>query len=140
MKILVKRINQAARLPVYNHPGDAGLDLFSCQAMTIGPGETAAVPTGLQLAIPFGYAGLVWDKSGLALQGIHRLAGVIDAGYRGEVKIVLTNLSQKPFVITSGMKIAQLLVQPVEIPEPVEVETLDETRRGEAGFGSTGLF
>ncbi|NMC65414.1 MAG: dUTP diphosphatase [Acidobacteria bacterium] len=140
MKILVKRINQAARLPVYNHPGDAGLDLFSCQAMTIDPGETAAVPTGLQLAIPFGYAGLVWDKSGLALQGIHRLAGVVDAGYRGEVKIVLTNLSQTPFVITSGMKIAQLLIQPVEIPEPVEVETLDETRRGEAGFGSTGLF
>lgn len=140
MKILVKRINQAARLPVYNHPGDAGLDLFSCQAMTIDPGETAAVPTGLELAIPFGYAGLVWDKSGLALQGIHRLAGVVDAGYRGEVKIVLTNLSQTPFVITSGMKIAQLLIQPVEMPEPVEVETLDETRRGEAGFGSTGLF
>ncbi|HAV41726.1 MAG TPA: dUTP diphosphatase [Acidobacteria bacterium] len=140
MKILVKKINPEAKLPVYNHPGDAGLDLFSCQALAIGPGETAAVPTGLQLAIPFGYAGLVWDKSGLALQGIHRLAGVVDAGYRGEVKIVLTNLSQKPFVITSGMKIAQLLIQPVEMPEPVEVETLDETRRGEAGFGSTGLF
>ncbi|MBP6909202.1 MAG: dUTP diphosphatase [Candidatus Saccharicenans sp.] len=140
MKILVKKINPEARLPVYNHPGDAGLDLFSCQTLIIGPGETAAVPTGLELAIPFGYAGLVWDKSGLALQGIHRLAGVVDAGYRGEVKIVLTNLSQKPFVITSGMKIAQLLIQPVEIPEPVEVEALDETRRGEAGFGSTGLF
>ncbi|MDD8020053.1 MAG: dUTP diphosphatase [Acidobacteriota bacterium] len=140
MKILVKRINQAARMPVFNHPGDAGLDLFSCQTMTIGPGETMAVPTGLQMAIPFGYAGLIWDKSGLALQGIHRLAGVVDAGYRGEVKIVLTNLSQMPFVITSGMKIAQMLIQPVEMPEPVEVETLDETRRGEAGFGSTGLF
>jgi dUTP pyrophosphatase len=140
MKMLVKKINPEAKLPVYNHPGDAGLDLFSCQTLIIGPGETAAVPTGLELAIPFGYAGLVWDKSGLALQGIHRLAGVVDAGYRGEVKIVLTNLSQKPFVITSGMKIAQLLIQPVEIPEPVEVEALDETRRGEAGFGSTGLF
>jgi dUTP pyrophosphatase len=140
MKILVKKINPEAKLPVYNHPGDAGLDLFSCQALAIGPGETVAVPTGLQLAIPFGYAGLVWDKSGLALQGIHRLAGVVDAGYRGEVKIVLTNLGQTPFVITNGMKIAQLLIQPVEMPEPVEVEALDETKRGEAGFGSTGLF
>ncbi|HRD01967.1 MAG TPA: dUTP diphosphatase [Candidatus Saccharicenans sp.] len=140
MKVLVKKINREARMPVYNHPGDAGLDIFSCQAMTIDPGETAAVPTGLQLAIPFGYAGLLWDKSGLALRGIHCLAGVVDAGYRGEVKVVLTNLSQKPFVITSGMKIAQMLIQAIETPEPVEVDTLDETRRGEDGFGSTGLF
>jgi len=140
MKIPVKKIKPEAKIPVLNHPGDAGLDLFSCQAITIGPGATAAVPTGLQMAIPFGYAGLIWDKSGLALQGIHHLAGVVDAGYRGEVKVVLTNLGKKPLAISCGMKIAQLLIQPVEKPELVEVTSLDETERGEGGFGSTGLF
>jgi dUTP pyrophosphatase len=140
MKILIKKIKSEAKMPAYNHPGDAGLDLFSCETLTIGPGETVSVPTGLQMAIPFGYAGLIWDKSGLALQGLHRLAGVVDAGYRGEVRVVLTNLGQKPFVISQGMKIAQLLVQPVETPEPVETDNLDETTRGEGGFGSTGLF
>jgi len=140
MKIPVKKIKSEAKMPGLYHSGDAGLDLFSCEAITIGPGETVSVPTGLQMAIPFGYAGLIWDKSGLALQGLHRLAGVVDAGYRGEVRVVLTNLGQKPFVISQGMKIAQLLVQPVETPEPVETDNLDETTRGQGGFGSTGLF
>ncbi len=140
MKIAVKKMVPEARIPVYHHQGDAGMDLFSCVQMVIKPGETAAVPTGLQMAIPFGYVGLIWDKSGIALKGIHRLAGVVDAGYRGEVKVVLTNLGQEPFEITPGMKIAQMLVQPVESPEIVEVDELDKTSRGEGGFGSTGLF
>jgi dUTP pyrophosphatase len=140
MKIAVKKMVPEARIPVYHHQGDAGMDLFSCVQMVIKPGETAAVPTGLQMAIPFGYVGLIWDKSGIALKGIHRLAGVVDAGYRGEVKVVLTNLGQEPFEITPGMKIAQMLVQPVESPEVVEVDELDKTSRGEGGFGSTGLF
>ncbi|MBC7363489.1 MAG: dUTP diphosphatase [Candidatus Aminicenantes bacterium] len=140
MKIAVKKMVPEARVPVYHHEGDAGMDLFSCVQMVIKPGETAAVPTGLQMAIPFGYVGLIWDKSGIALKGIHRLAGVVDAGYRGEVRVVLTNLSQEPFEIKPGMKIAQMLVQPVESPEIVEVEELEKTSRGEGGFGSTGLF
>jgi dUTP pyrophosphatase len=140
MKIAVKKMVPEARIPVYHHQGDAGMDLFSCVQMVIKPGETTAVPTGLQMAIPFGYVGLIWDKSGIALKGIHRLAGVVDAGYRGEVKVVLTNLGQEPFEITPGMKIAQMLVQPVESPEVVEVDELDKTSRGEGGFGSTGLF
>jgi deoxyuridine 5'-triphosphate nucleotidohydrolase (dut) len=140
MKIAVKKMVPEARIPVYHHQGDAGMDLFSCVQMVIKPGETAAVPTGLQMAIPFGYVGLIWDKSGIALKGIHRLAGVVDAGYRGEVKVVLANLGQEPFEITPGMKIAQMLVQPVESPEVVEVDELDKTSRGEGGFGSTGLF
>jgi deoxyuridine 5'-triphosphate nucleotidohydrolase (dut) len=140
MKVMVKKIVPEARLPVYNHHGDAGLDLFSCVHLTIKPGQTASVPTGIRVAIPFGYAGLIWDKSGIALRGVHRLAGVVDAGYRGEVKVVLTNFGQEPFEITPGMKIAQMLIQPVAVPEIIEVEELDKTSRGEGGFGSTGLF
>ncbi|MDD8031706.1 MAG: dUTP diphosphatase [Acidobacteriota bacterium] len=140
MKLLVKKISPQARLPVFNHQGDAGMDLFSCVQLTIGPGETVAVATGIQMAIPTGYVGLIWDKSGLALRGIHRLAGVVDAGYRGEVKVVLTNLGKEPFVIEPGMKIAQMLMQPVPAVEVEEVASLDPTSRGEKGFGSTGLF
>lgn len=140
MKVAVKKLVPEAKIPVYHHEGDAGMDLFSCVQMVINPGETAAVPTGIQMAIPFGYVGLIWDKSGIALRGVHRLAGVVDAGYRGEVKVVLTNLGKMPFEITPGMKIAQMLVQPVEAPEVVEVDELDKTTRGEGGFGSTGLF
>ena len=140
MKVLIKKISPEARTPVYGHQGDAGLDLFSCVQMTINPGQTAAVPTGLQMAIPSGYVGLIWDKSGIALAGVHRLAGVVDAGYRGEVLVVLTNLGSQPFVINTGMKIAQMLIQPVQTVDIVEVDSLDQTSRGQGGFGSTGLY
>ncbi|MDI6697649.1 MAG: dUTP diphosphatase [Candidatus Saccharicenans sp.] len=140
MKVLIKKISPEARTPAYGHQGDAGFDLFSCIQLTINPGETAAVPTGLQMAIPSGYVGLIWDKSGIALGGVHRLAGVVDSGYRGEVRVVLTNLGKQPFVIRSGMKIAQMLIQPVQMVDIVEVDSLDRTARGEGGFGSTGLY
>jgi len=140
MKIMVKKLIPEARMPAYQHEGDAGMDLFSCVELSIKPGETVPVPTGIQMAIPFGYVGLIWDKSGLALRGVHRLAGVVDAGYRGEVKVVLTNLGPEPFAVTKGMKIAQMLIQPVESPVILEVEELEPTTRGEGGFGSTGLY
>lgn len=140
MKVLIRKISPEARVPVYNHQGDAGFDLFACCGLTINPGETISVPTGIQMAIPAGYVGLIWDKSGIALRGIHRLAGVVDAGYRGEVKVVLTNLGKEPFTINSGMKIAQMLIQPVQMVDIVEVDSLDQTSRGEGGFGSTGLY
>jgi dUTP pyrophosphatase len=140
MKVLIRKISAEARVPVYNHQGDAGFDLFACDGLTINPGETVAVPTGIQMAIPAGYVGLIWDKSGIALRGIHRLAGVVDAGYRGEVKVVLTNLGKEPFLINPGMKIAQMLIQPVETVDIVEVASLDRTSRGDGGFGSTGLY
>ena len=92
------------------------------------------------MAIPQGHVGLVWDKSGISLKGIHRLAGVVDAGYRGEVRVVMVNLGTEPFEIKPGMKIAQMLIQPVEAPTIVESDTLDDTSRGAGGFGSTGLF
>jgi len=140
MKLHVKRIHPDAKLPVYGHPGDAGLDLFAVVDRDLAPGEVFAVPTGIQIAVPAGHVGLVWDKSGISLKGVHRLAGVVDSGYRGEVQVVMINLGGTLFSIKRGMKIAQLLVQPVASVEVVERESLDDTSRGEGGFGSTGLF
>jgi dUTP pyrophosphatase len=140
MELRVKRIHPEAKLPVYGHPGDAGLDLFSVADRDLAPGEVFAVPTGIQIAVPAGHVGLVWDKSGLSLKGIHRLAGVIDAGYRGEVQVVLINLGRDAFTLRKGMKIAQLLVQPVSAVEVLESKSLDDTSRGQGGFGSTGLY
>jgi dUTP pyrophosphatase len=104
------------------------------------PGRAFPVPTGIKIAIPKGYVGLIWDKSGISLSGVHRLAGVVDSGYRGEVKVVMINLGDKPFVIDKGMKIAQLLVQPIQKVEVADVDGLDNTIRGEKGFGSTGKY
>ena len=140
MELRVKRIHPEAKLPVYGHPGDAGLDLFSVVDHDLAPGEVFAVPTGIQIAVPAGHVGLVWDKSGIALKSVHRLAGVVDAGYRGEVQVVMINLGAAPFSIRKGMKIAQILVQPVAAVTVVEAEGLDGTSRGEGGFGSTGLY
>lgn len=140
MELRVKRIHPEAKLPVYGHPGDAGLDIFSVVDRELQPGEVFAVPTGIQVAVPAGHVGLVWDKSGISLQGVHRLAGVVDSGYRGEVQVVLINLSAAPFAIKKGMKIAQMLVQPVAAVTVIECEALDGTPRGQDGFGSTGLY
>ncbi len=140
MKVKVKRIDPAAKLPCYHHPGDAGLDLFSAVDEMLAAGEVKAIPTGIKMAIPEGFVGLIWDKSGLSLAGVHRLAGVVDAGYRGEVRVVLANLGRTPFFVEKGMKIAQMLIQPVVSVEIEAVEELDETPRGEGGFGSTGRF
>ncbi|RLE03883.1 MAG: dUTP diphosphatase [Candidatus Aminicenantes bacterium] len=140
MEVRIKKIHPQARLPQYSHAGDAGLDLYSVVDETIAPGERKAIPTGIKMAIPPWYVGLIWDKSGLSLEGIHRLAGVVDAGYRGEVKVVLVNLGSQEFRIAVGMKIAQMLIQPVETVKIVETSELDPTSRGEGGFGSTGRF
>ncbi len=140
MELRVKRIHPEAKVPVYGHPGDAGMDLFSVVDHELAPGAVFAVPTGIQVAIPAGFVGLIWDKSGISLKGVHRLAGVVDAGYRGEVRVVMINLGREPFAIKRGMKIAQMLIQPVAAVTIVESGTLDDTSRGEGGFGSTGLY
>jgi dUTP pyrophosphatase len=125
-------------LPAYSTPGAAGADLTSSEALTIGPGERAAVPTGLHLALPPGHVGLVWPRSGLAVRhGIDTLAGVIDSDYRGEVRVVLVNHGREPFAIARGDRVAQLLVQRVETAAFVR-DTLGTTDRGAGGFGSTG--
>jgi dUTP pyrophosphatase len=140
MELKVKRIVEGAKLPSYHHQGDAGLDIFSAVDCVLEAGAAMAVPTGIKVAIPEGYAGLIWDKSGISLKGVHKLAGVIDSGYRGEVRVVLVNLGREPFRIEKGMKIAQLLIQPVIEVQVVETDELGETSRGEEGFGSTGKF
>ncbi len=131
-----------ARLPQRAHDGDAGLDLHSIEAERIAPGERASVRTGIAVAIPAGHAGLVLPRSGLAAK--HGIAlvnapGLIDPGYRGEIRILLLNTDRaEAFEIEPGDRIAQLLVVPFVDAEPVEVAELDETRRGLAGFGSSG--
>lgn len=140
MELKVKKVQMDAKLPQYGHTGDAGLDLFSSIDFVLEKGQVQAIPSGIKVAIPDGYVGLIWDKSGVSLKGVHRLAGVIDSGYRGEVKVVMINLSDKPFAIDKGMKIAQMLVQPITMVRVVEAENLDNSSRGEGGFGSTGKF
>ena len=140
MKLKVRRIRESAKLPRYSHRGDAGLDLYSSIDCVLEGRAVKPIPTGIQIAIPEGYVGLIWDKSGLSLKGVHRLAGVIDSGYRGEVRVVMANLTPEPFQIKEGMKIAQMLIQPVSEVEVQEVEKLEDTDRGEGGFGSTGQY
>lgn len=137
----IKRLHVDALLPVYKHPGDAGMDLSSIEALTLQPGEIQAVATGLALAIPPGYVGLVHPRSGLASQGltVANAPGTIDAGYRGEIKVLLINLGREAFVIKKGDRIAQLLVQTVAHLPLVESANLDDTARGSGGFGSTGV-
>ena len=138
MKLRIEA-SKDAKLPGYAHEGDAGLDLYSAEDCILKPCEIKAVSTGLKAAIPNGYVGLVWDKSGLALKGFHVIAGVIDSGYRGVISCVITNISRKDLEIKKHTKIAQLLIQPVAKVEVEETESLDETKRGSKGFGSTGL-
>lgn len=140
MELKVRKIHKDSKLPLYQHQGDAGLDVFSCVHCVLEAGETKPVSTGIKVAIPEGYVGLLWDKSGISLKGVHRLAGVVDSGYRGEVKVVMVNLGKEPFVIEKGMKIAQLLIQKVTEVKVTESEELDETSRGDNGFGSTGKY
>jgi dUTP pyrophosphatase len=137
----VKRLHDGATLPTRAYEGDAGLDLSSCERVELEPGERAVVSTGLAVAIPEGHAGLVLPRSGLAVRhGIGKVnaPGLIDAGYRGELKVVLLNTDRSErFVVERGMRIAQLVVVPVALPEPVEVAELPGSERGERGFGSS---
>jgi dUTP pyrophosphatase len=133
------RIPVRGRPPAYSSAGAAGADLFASETAELAPGGRAAVSTGLFLAIPPGYAGLVWPRSGLAIRsGIDTLAGVIDSDYRGEVRVVLVNHGEETVTIRPGDRIAQLLVQPVSRATFETESSLSDTDRGEGGFGSTG--
>ncbi|MBN2884786.1 dUTP diphosphatase [Patescibacteria group bacterium] len=139
-EITVERLNSAAKLPLRNHPGDAGLDLYSTENCSIPAYGQDSIPTGIKIAIPAGYVGLIWDKSGLASQGFTTLGGVIDSNYRGEIKVVFKNLSEDIYNIQAGQKIAQLLIQKIDTPIIKEGPIGNESERGKNGFGSTGLF
>jgi len=138
--IKVEKIDPEAKLPTRAHAGDAGLDLYANDYYSIAPYGQDLIATGIKIAIPNGYVGLIWDKSGLASQGFKTMGGVIDAGYRGEIKVVFKNLSEDIYNIIPGQKIAQLLIQKVETPEISEEPVDDETDRQENGFGSSGQF
>ena len=136
------RLDADMPLPSYARDHDAGLDLMSSEDVQLKPGERAAVPTGLAVAIPAGHAGFVHARSGRALReglALVNAPGLIDAGYRGEIKVIVVNLDTSDVIhIERGEKIAQLVVQPVERVELVEVEVLPGSERGGGGFGSTG--
>jgi dUTP pyrophosphatase len=142
VEILVQRLDEGLPLPEHAHPGDAGVDLRSTIELTLKPGERAVVPTGIAVAIPEGYAGLVQPRSGLAARhgvGVVNAPGLIDAGYRGEIKVIAINLDpDEPFEVRRGDKIAQLVIYPVPLTAWREVEELPGSDRGVAGFGSTG--
>lgn len=139
MNIQVKKLHPDAQTPHIAHQGDAGCDLFATENVTLNPGERGQVPTGLALAIPSGYVGLIWDKSGVSHKGgIKTLGGVIDSGYRGEILVGVINLSDQIYTFEKGHKIAQLLIQKIESPIFEEVIELSDTSRGQDGFGSTG--
>jgi len=138
----IKRLQPDVELPSYAHPGDAGLDIRSAEEAVLQPGERRLIGTGLAMALPEGYAAFVQPRSGLAARhgiSIVNTPGLIDCHYRGEVKVILVNLGGEPFRVKKGDRIAQMVIQRVERAEVLEVEELEDTSRGEGGFGSTGL-
>lgn len=140
MKLEIKKVNSEAKIPQYALKSDAGLDLYSAEDIVLNSGERVVCKTGIAMKIPVGFVGLIWDKSGIASKGgVKTMGGVIDCNYRGEIGVILINLSGEKYEIKKGEKIAQILIQKVENFEIEEVNELDETERGEGGFGSTGL-
>jgi len=142
MKMRVKKLSKNAVVPQYAHPGDAGLDLCAVQPAVIEPGASAVVGTGIAIELPPDTEGQVRPRSGLAAKKritVLNTPGTIDEGYRGEVGVILINFGDEPFVIEPGMKIAQLVIKPVLRVAIEEAAELSDTRRGEGGFGSTGV-
>lgn len=138
----VEVLVSAETVPSYAHPGDAGADLRAAEAAVLAPGERKLIGTGVRIALPDGYVALVHPRSGLAVKhGVTVLntPGTIDAGYRGEIKVILINLGDEPFAIEPGDRIAQVVVQRFERANFIQVASLPESARGEGGFGSTGI-
>jgi dUTP pyrophosphatase len=141
VRLPVRRLDAAATLPSRAHPGDAGLDLYAAEVAEIAPGGRASVGTGIALETPEGHAALVLPRSGLAARhgiSLVNAPGLIDAGYRGEVRVLLLNTGDEPFSVAPGDRVAQLLLVPFGEAEPVEVAELAASERGEGGFGSSG--
>ncbi len=142
MELRVTRLHDDARLPARAHEGDAGLDLHAVETVRLAPGERAGVATGIAVEIPEGHAGLVLPRSGLAKR--HGIAlvnspGLIDSGFRGELRVLLLNTDrERAFEVERGDRIAQLVLTPVAVAEPVEVSELEASARGDGGFGSSG--
>ena len=133
-----KLLHDSAKNPTKGHIDDAGWDLYSSEAVSIPAGATVLVSTGVAMAIPKSYVGIIWDRSSMGVKGVHRHAGVIDSGYRGEVKVCLHNTTKETYHVERGDRIAQLLIQEVPVFRQHVVDELDTTSRGDGGFGSTG--
>ena len=133
-----KLLHSSAKAPTKGHVNDAGWDLYSSEGVSIPAGATVLVSTGISIAVPKEHVALIWDRSSMGVKGVHRHAGVIDSGYRGEVKVCLHNTTKDPYHIERGDRIAQMLIQ--EAPNFIQhvVHELDSTDRGDGGFGSTG--
>ena len=133
-----KLLHSSAKAPTKGHVNDAGWDLYSSEGVSIPSGATVLVSTGISIAVPKEHVALIWDRSSMGVKGVHRHAGVIDSGYRGEVKVCLHNTTKEPYHIERGDRIAQMLIQ--EAPNFIQhvVHELDSTDRGDGGFGSTG--
>lgn len=141
MQVKVLKLNERAILPRYAHHGDAGADVYSAEHAVLAPGEAGMIHTGIAIELPHGYEAQVRPRSGLALKHavtVLNTPGTIDAGYRGEVGIILINHGQEPFEINPGDRIAQMVIKPVLDVEMIEAEELGNTSRGAGGFGSTG--
>lgn len=139
MQIKIKKLHPNAVIPSYAHVGDAGMDVRTVTDITLEPGIPVRIPTGLSMELPEGYVALIWDKSGLASKyGLKTLGGVIEHTYRGEYQVAMINLTQQPYEFKQGDKVAQLLIQPIVTADPIEVDQLSETERGDGSFGSTG--
>ena len=137
--VAIKRLSENATTPTKAHTCDAGWDLYACESKTIQTNERETINTGIALAIPKSFVGLIWPRSGMAVKkGIDVLAGVVDSGYRGEVKVCLLNTGWEPMVIEAGDRIAQILFQEVPKFKLNERTSLDETDRNSGGFGSSG--
>jgi dUTP pyrophosphatase len=136
--INILRLSQDAVLPTRAHSDDAGMDLYCLEDVLLTPQQGKVARTGIALALPPGFVGLVYDRSSMAKRGIKTAGGVIDAGYRGEIHIVLWNLSSEEIRLSRGERIAQILIFPVATPAVKEVTELDSTPRGSKGFGSSG--
>jgi len=139
MNLPVKRLHPDAQLPTRGTPESAGLDLYAYERIaTISPGKRLLIKTGVSVAIPDGHVGLIWPRSGIAVKhGLDVLAGVIDADYRGEIRVALINHGNEAVRICRGSRVAQLLIKPVAMLTPVDAEELPDTERGAGGFGST---
>lgn len=138
MKLKIKKIHSDAKLPTRAHHDDAGIDMYACGEHVVASGETAMIPVGIAMEIEEGYVGLIWDKSSIGSKGIKTLGGVIDAGYRGEISIMVHNLGKESYTFSHGHKVAQILIQKIEFPDIEEVTSLSDSKRGTGGFGSTG--
>jgi len=140
MKIKFKKLNKNAIIPSFSYEGDAGMDIYCDSDFTFEPGKIISVSTGISMELPKSYVALIWDRSGLAFKnGIKTMGGVLDSGYRGEIKVIMINLSKDELAIKKGSRIAQMLIQKYEVPEIEVVKELSDSERSSGGFGSSGI-